>query len=111
MGLGPLALSYFGLRDPCTQSVNLSQIGPGTQSYTTAPFTTPTTLSGPIGATLYATSTTTDTEWVVQLSDMAPDKRHRSDLRRPGGQPARPGSTSLTCGSEGHSPSEATGGT
>ena len=73
MGLGPLALSYFGLKDPCTQSVNLSQAGPGTQSYTTAPFTTPTTLGGPIGATLYATSTTTDTEWVVQLSDVAPN--------------------------------------
>jgi putative CocE/NonD family hydrolase len=73
MGLGPLALSYFGLKDPCTQSVTLSQAGPGQQSYTTAPFTTPTTLAGPIGATLYATSTTTDTEWVVQLSDVAPD--------------------------------------
>jgi putative CocE/NonD family hydrolase len=72
-GLGPLALSYFGLQDPCTQSVNLSQQGPGTQSYTTAPFTTPTTLAGPIGATLYATSTTSDTEWVVQLSDVAPN--------------------------------------
>ncbi len=47
--------------------------GPGTQNYTTAPFTTPTTLAGPIGATLYASSTTTDTEWVVQLSDVAPD--------------------------------------
>jgi uncharacterized protein len=73
MGLGPLALSYFGLKDPCTQSVNLSQVGPGQQSYTTAPFTRPTTLAGPIGATLYASSTTTDTEWVVQLSDVAPN--------------------------------------
>jgi uncharacterized protein len=73
MGLGPLALSYFGLKDPCTQSVNLSQAGPGQQSYTTAPFTKPTTPAGPIGATLYATSTTSDTEWVVQLSDVAPN--------------------------------------
>ncbi len=72
-GLGALAVSYFGIKDPCTQSVNLSQLGPGTQSYTTAPFTTATTLAGPIGATLYATSTTTDTEWVVQLSDVAPN--------------------------------------
>ena len=73
MGLGPLALSYFGLKDPCTQSVNASQAGPGQQSYTTAAFTTPTRLAGPIGATLYATSTTSDTEWVVQLSDVAPN--------------------------------------
>jgi uncharacterized protein len=72
-GLGVLALSYFGIKDPCTQSVNLSQLGPGTQSYTTAPFTSATTLAGPIGATLYATSTTADTEWVVQLSGVAPD--------------------------------------
>lgn len=72
-GLGPLALSYFGIKDPCTQSVNLSQLGPGTESYTTAPFTRATTIAGPIGATLYATSTTTDTEWVVQLSDVAPN--------------------------------------
>ncbi|HEY3727860.1 MAG TPA: CocE/NonD family hydrolase [Solirubrobacteraceae bacterium] len=72
-GLGPLALSYFGIKDPCTQSANLSQLGPGTQSYTTAPFTTPTTLAGPVGATLYAGSTTSDTEWVVQLSDVAPN--------------------------------------
>ncbi len=73
MGLGPLALSYFGLKDPCTQSVNASQAGPGQHSYTTAPVTRPTTLAGPIGATLYATSTTADTEWVVQLSDVAPN--------------------------------------
>ena len=72
-GLGPLALSYFGIKDPCTQSVNLSQVGPGTQNYTTAPFSSATTLAGPIGATLYATSTRPDTEWVVQLSDVAPD--------------------------------------
>jgi putative CocE/NonD family hydrolase len=71
-GLGALALSFFKLSDPCTQSVNLSQLGPGTQSYTTAPFRTPVTLAGPIGATLYATTTTKDSEWVVQLSDVAP---------------------------------------
>jgi hypothetical protein len=72
-GLGPLALSFFGLKDPCTSGVNLSQAGPGTQSYTTAPFKAATTLAGPIGATLYATATTTDAEWVVQLSDVAPN--------------------------------------
>ncbi len=72
-GLGVLALSFFSLQDPCTQNAALSQLGPGTQNYTTAPFTQPTALAGPIGATLYATSTTRDTEWVVQLSDVAPD--------------------------------------
>ncbi len=72
-GLGVLALSLFGIKDPCTQNAIGSQLGPGTQSYTTAPFTKPTILAGPIGATLYATSTTRDTEWVVQLSDVAPN--------------------------------------
>jgi uncharacterized protein len=72
-GLGVFALSYFDISDPCTQNSSPSQVGPGTQSYTTAPFKQATTLAGPIGATLYATSTTTDTEWVVQVSDVAPD--------------------------------------
>jgi len=72
-GLGPLVFSFFGLADPCTQSVNLSQLGPGTQSYTTAPFSQPTTLAGPVGATLYASANTIDSEWVVQLSDVAPN--------------------------------------
>jgi putative CocE/NonD family hydrolase len=72
-GLGVLALSFFSLQDPCTQNGVLSQLVPGAQNYTTAPFVKPTTLAGPVGATLYATSTTADTEWVVQLSDVAPD--------------------------------------
>ena len=72
-GIPQLALSYFGLQDPCTESANLSQAGPGTQNYTTAPFSQPMTLAGPIGATLYASATTTDTEWVVQISDVAPN--------------------------------------
>jgi hypothetical protein len=71
-GLGVFALGVFGIKDPCTQNADSSQVGPGTQNYTTAPFTQPTTLAGPIGATLYATSTTADAEWVVQVSDVAP---------------------------------------
>jgi putative CocE/NonD family hydrolase len=71
-GLGPLALSFFGLKDPCTQNATLSQLGPGTATYTTVPFKTATMLAGPIGASLYATSTTKDTELVVQLTDVAP---------------------------------------
>jgi uncharacterized protein len=73
-GLSALALSYFGMSDnPCAQDATLSQQGPGTQNYTTAPFSQPATLAGPIGATLYATASTKDTEWVVQVSDIAPD--------------------------------------
>ena len=72
-GLGAIVLSFFGIKDPCTQNVNLSQIGPGLVNYTTTPFSTPTTLAGPIGASIYATSTTKDTELVVQVSDVAPN--------------------------------------
>lgn len=72
-GKGASTLSFLGLHDPCAQNATLSQQGPGTQSYTTTPFTTATTLAGPIGATLYAATSTTDSEWVVQLSDVAPD--------------------------------------
>jgi hypothetical protein len=67
------ALSFFGIKDPCTQNSAPSQLGPGTRSYTTAPFAKPTVLAGPIGATLYASATTKDTEWVVQVSDVAPN--------------------------------------
>jgi predicted acyl esterase len=38
---------------------------------------TPTRLAGPISATLYATATTTDTEWVVEVQDVAPDGTSR----------------------------------
>src|SRR5581483_3249311 len=72
-GLGVLALGFFGIKDPCTQNSTPSQLGPGTRSYTTAPFAKPTVLAGPIGATLYASATTRDTEWVVQVSDVAPN--------------------------------------
>jgi putative CocE/NonD family hydrolase len=71
-GAGVLALSFFGIKDPCTQDASLSQLGPGTQNYATAPFRKPTTLAGPVAATVYATSTTSDTEFVVQLSDVSP---------------------------------------
>ncbi len=71
-GLGQLVLDYFGLADPCVSNDHVSPLGPGIQSYTTAPFKKATTLAGPIGATLYASSTSADSEWVVQLYDVAP---------------------------------------
>lgn len=72
-GLPTEVLADFKLKDPCTSNSTPSQIGPGTQNYTTKPFTSATTLGGPIGAALYASATTTDTEWVVTLSDVAPN--------------------------------------
>jgi putative CocE/NonD family hydrolase len=72
-GLPTVAVAMFGLSNPCNRDASTSQLGPGTRNYTTAPFTTPMALAGPIAATLYASATTTDTEWVVQISDVAPD--------------------------------------
>jgi putative CocE/NonD family hydrolase len=72
-GLPQLALDYFGITDPCVKNDHFSPLGPGVQNYTTAPFKKKMTLAGPIGATLYATSTSADSEWVVQLYDVAPN--------------------------------------
>ncbi|HEY2636495.1 MAG TPA: CocE/NonD family hydrolase, partial [Solirubrobacteraceae bacterium] len=76
-GLGVLATSYLGIQDPCAQDASLAQQGPAQQSYETKPFAKATTLAGPIGATLFATSTTPDTEWVVDVSDVAPNGHAR----------------------------------
>jgi putative CocE/NonD family hydrolase len=71
-GIPASELAGLGLSDPCETNAGLSQIGPGTRNFTTTPFAQPTTIAGPISATLYASADTTDTEWVVQLSDVAP---------------------------------------
>jgi uncharacterized protein len=50
----------------------LSSPGPEELSYQTAPFSTDTTLEGPIEADLYATSSDPDTDYFVQLIDVGP---------------------------------------
>ena len=77
-GLPQLVLDYFHRSDPCVTDDHVSPLGPGTQNYLTTRFKRPTTLAGPIGATLYATSTTADTEWVVHVWDVAPNGGARS---------------------------------
>jgi predicted acyl esterase len=42
-------------------------------TYTTSPFAKDTVIGGPIDATIYASSTTSDTEFVATLEDVAPD--------------------------------------
>ena len=59
--------------DPCAQNDLTLQSGPGALTYTTAPFKNPTSLAGPIDATIYATATSTDTEWVATVEDISPD--------------------------------------
>jgi hypothetical protein len=76
-GLFSLALGFFKLKNPCIADASLSQIGPWNVNYTTTPFTTPTTLAGPIGATIYAKASTRETLWVVSISDVGPDGKSR----------------------------------
>jgi uncharacterized protein len=59
--------------DPCAQNDALTDTGPGALTYTSAPFSQDTVLGGPVDATIYATSTRPDTEWVATLEDVAPD--------------------------------------
>jgi predicted acyl esterase len=58
---------------PCAQNDSTTETGPGALTYTTAPLRQNTVLGGPIDATIYATSTRPDTEFVATLEDVAPD--------------------------------------
>ena len=58
---------------PCFADDRLGQIGPTALTYTTAPFPHARTLAGPIAATIYATANRVETEWVVNVEDVAPD--------------------------------------
>ncbi len=58
---------------PCLDDDRIAQTGPTALTYTTAPMSHGTTLAGPISATVYAGATTTQTEWVVNVEDVAPD--------------------------------------
>jgi hypothetical protein len=73
-GAGALALgaSELGTRFPCdTDDVTLGT-GPSALTYTSAPMATAEELAGPIDATLYATSTTTNTELVATVEEVSP---------------------------------------
>jgi putative CocE/NonD family hydrolase len=58
---------------PCSQDDRTLQTGPGALTYTTDAFRAPKLLAGPIDATVYATATAADTEWVANVEDVAPD--------------------------------------
>jgi putative CocE/NonD family hydrolase len=59
--------------NPCAGNDALSEAGPGSLTYTTAPFAKDTVIGGPIDATIYASSTTPETELVATLEDVAPN--------------------------------------
>ena len=73
-GAGLLALGFQTLdtSDPCDLNDITLGAGPGALTYTTTPFTSPEVVAGPIGATLYTTSTTTDTELAATVEAVSP---------------------------------------
>jgi putative CocE/NonD family hydrolase len=73
-GAGALALGFseFGSTDPCDDNDVTLGTGPGALTYTTAPFAKPEIISGPIDATVYTTSTTTDTELAATVEVVSP---------------------------------------
>jgi uncharacterized protein len=62
-----------GLLAPCVSNDQLTQAGPWATTYTTAPFANSATVAGPITATVYASSTTSETELVAEVEDVTPD--------------------------------------
>ena len=61
-----------GLLGPCVSDDQLAQAGPWAVTYTSAPLAHAETIAGPIAATVYATSTTAQTELVAELEDVTP---------------------------------------
>ncbi|HEY3844436.1 MAG TPA: CocE/NonD family hydrolase [Acidimicrobiales bacterium] len=72
-GLLALGLSTVGKVDPCDTDDNTLGTGPGALTYTTAPFTQPEIIGGPIDATVYLTSTTKNTELAATVEAVAPN--------------------------------------
>lgn len=62
-----------GLLAPCASNDQATQVGPWAITYTSAPFAHAKTVAGPIDATVYASSTTPETELVAEVEDVTPD--------------------------------------
>ena len=72
-GAGLLALGFGGIKaaDPC--DTNDETLGIGGLTYTTAPFSQPKIISGPIDATVYLASSTTDSMLAATVEAVSPD--------------------------------------
>jgi hypothetical protein len=58
---------------PCADNDTTTGLPPTSLRYTTAPFARARRLAGPIAATVYARATTSDTQFVAEIEDVAPD--------------------------------------
>ena len=61
-----------GLLAPCVSDDQLAQAGSWAISYTSAPLAHAETIAGPVTATVYASSTTAQSEFVAELEDVTP---------------------------------------
>ena len=73
MGGISIPSNQAGILAPCASADNTTQLGPWQHSYTTAPLAQAATVAGPITATVYASATTTETQWVAQVDEVTPD--------------------------------------
>ncbi|HWE54921.1 MAG TPA: CocE/NonD family hydrolase [Acidimicrobiales bacterium] len=74
MGALSIASAAAGITAPCAASQTPATGAPLTStSFTSAPLTKPERIAGPLSATLFASATSKDTEWVVEVEDVAPD--------------------------------------
>ena len=73
-GAGLLALGFQSLNssDPCDLNDETLGAGPGSLTYTTAPFSFPEVVAGPIDATVYTISTTANTELAATVEAVSP---------------------------------------
>lgn len=71
-GAAALAAQSLKTTEPCDTNDVTLEAGPGALTYTTAPFQNAEVLGGPIDATVYATSTTKDTEFVATVEEVSP---------------------------------------
>lgn len=73
MGAASLITGRIPTVVPCIDDDRPAQVGPSALTYTTAPMTHARTIAGPISATVFATANRPDTQWVVNISDVAPN--------------------------------------
>jgi len=73
-GVPSLITSYLKPGFPCVDGTDLlGQLGVDRAAYTSPPLTSAKTIAGPIDVTVYAKASTTETQWVAQIEDVAPD--------------------------------------
>lgn len=76
-GLPSTVLDELGVGWQCNTDDRAAQTGPNVLTYTTPAFTEARQIAGPIAARLYLTSSTTESQLVVTVDDVAPDGRSR----------------------------------